>query len=238
MSMTALLVHSETASYQELRARLEAGGVDVAEADSGIKALALAELNRPGLVIVEDALPDMSGLDLCRRIAQMYNAETLLIGDDDGARRELGPTRCVTAPLRPDQIARRVARLLSPRSASAGPATIQQGRMFVLGDISLDIRTNTVKVGGRLLDLPPTQVNLLRVLMERSPRVISPAALAHHLWPRSDRDASMLADVIMKLRLALEDEPTAPRRVIHVPDYGYRLDAVRSDPSAQGVSLN
>ncbi|MBD3292316.1 MAG: response regulator [Armatimonadia bacterium] len=220
MSMTALLVHGEASDYDELRRRLESGGLTVAEADTGVRALAHVEVDRPALVIVDDELPDMSGVELCRQISTMCSSPVLLIGQ-----------ACER-----HELAARVDRLLaSSQGAQAG--AVRDGRLLVLGDLRLDLRTNRVTVADRNVDLPPTQVNLLRSLMGRSPQVISPEALARRVWPRGDHDHSALADVIMGLRVALEEDPSNPRRIIYVPDYGYRLDPVPAS-SVRTVSRN
>jgi len=231
MSMTALFVHGETGEHVELRRRLEDRGLRVAEVDTGLGALALAELDRPALVIVESALPDMSGLEVCRRIAQMSDTLTLLIdGDHERRRGDHGgvPTASLAAPCSNEDVAARAARLLATphlhMSTQAG--AVRTGRLLELGDVAVDLQTNRVTVAGRQKKLLPTQIRLLRALVERSPRVTSPAALARQLWPRGGCDLSTLADVIMELRRCLEDEPDEPTRLVYVPDYGYRLNPV------------
>lgn len=241
MPMTALLVHGPAEDFAELRRRLEAWGLCVSEADSGIRALALAELDSPELVIVEDPLPDMSGPELCRRIGKLCGAPTLLVGADD-ARETSGPGRAARnrSPRTPrcDDVAARAAGLIAAKDADAAPDAVRRGRMLVLGDLTLDLQTNRATVGVREMKLAPTQVNLLRVLMERSPRVTSPEALIERVWPRGGHDQSALADVIMTLRVALEDEPADPRRLVYIPDYGYRLERVAPASGPRTVSHN
>jgi len=231
MSVTALFVHGETGEHVGLRRRLEDRGLLVAEVDTGLRALALAELDQPALVIVESALPDMSGFEVCRRIAQMSGTPTLLIGEDAewGSNQQGGgPTASLSAPCSSEDVAARAERLLATPQMYAPEEAIavRTGRLLELGDVTVDLQTNRVTVASRQMKLLPTQVNLLRALVERSPRVTSPAALAKRIWPRGGWDFSSLADVIMELRLCLEDEPDEPTRLVYVADYGYRINPV------------
>jgi DNA-binding response OmpR family regulator len=241
MSKKALLVHRDGQEYRELRRQLEEGGLSVAEAGTGIQALALAEIDNPGLVIVQHPLPDMSGLELCRRIQSICSTPTLLLGapDDETMRacQNAGPTDQVNSPYSGEEIAARARQLLKVASDTTDDA-LRAGRILEVGDVTLDLQTNQVTVAGRGLALPPTQVNLLRVLVERAPRVTSPEALTEKLWPRGYQDHSVLADVVMNLRIAVEDDPANPTRIVYVADYGYKLVPVTPERAPRTLSRN
>ncbi len=232
MKATVLLVEGDPDLCCALRARLEEEEVAVTEADSGIRALALSELHRPDLAIVDLALPDMSGIEFCDKMHRVCDAPTLLLGVMLPEEREMAGLRpsisdYVPKPFDNTEVVVRALRLLrGSRPRNEGGKAVQQGRLLTLGDICLDLRTHRVSVGRREIKLRPTEVKLLRTLMERSPRVVSPEALVQQLWPEGAQDYAALGDAILALRDALEDDPLQPRRIKHVPEYGYKLEAV------------
>jgi len=235
MRCTVLLVTGDGDLSRQLGTRLTAEGMAVAGVDSGIRALALAQVHEPDLVIADLALPDMTGLELCDKLCGACSAPTLLLGVMLPEERELAELQesvsdYVAKPFEHTQVVVRALRLLgAPRFAVEEAGAVQRGRLLSFGDLSLDLSTHRVTVAGREVKLRPTEVKLLRTLIEYSPRVVSPDACAERLWPNGSGDLATLGDAIMSLRAALEDDPLHPRRLRHVADYGYRLDVVGGD---------
>jgi len=242
MQPTVLLVTGDADLSGQLETRLTAEGMVVAPVDSGIRALALAQVHEPDLVIADLALPDMSGLELCDKLRGACQAPTLLVGVMLPEERELADsqesvTDYVAKPFEPTQVVVRALRLLrTPHFAAREGRAVHRGRLLSFGDLSLDLSTHRVTVAGRAVKLRPTEIRLLRILIEHSPRVVSPDACVQHLWPDGSGDLVTLGDVIMSLRAALEDDPLHPRRIRHVDDYGYRIDVVDDDTAEHALA--
>lgn len=238
MQATVLLVTADGDLSRQLAMRLTAEGMAVAEVDSGIRALALAQVHEPDLVIADLALPDMSGLELCDKLRGACSAPTLLLGVMLPEERELAELQesvsdYVAKPFEHTQVVVRALRLLGgARVGQEEAGAVQRGRLLSFGDLTLDLSTHRVTVAGREVKLRPTEVKLLRTLIEYSPRVVSPDACVQRLWPNGSGDLATLGDTVMSLRAALEDDPLHPRRLRHVADYGYRLDVMSGDDPA------
>ncbi len=238
MQRTVLLVTGDDELSRQLGTRLTGEGMTVAEVNSGIRALALAQVHEPDLVITDLGLPDMTGLELCDKLRTACSAPTLLLGVMLPEERELAELQesvsdYVAKPFEPTQVVVRALRLLgAPRFAAEEAGAVQRGRLLSFGDLTLDLSTHRVTVAGREVRLRPTEVKLLRTLIEYSPRVVSPDACVERVWPNGSGDLATLGDTVMSLRAALEDDPLHPRRIRHVADYGYRLDVVGGDDPA------
>ncbi len=95
-----------------------------------------------------------------------------------------------------------------------------------LGDLTLHLKEHTVKVGEQINSLSPVEVEILRVLMEHSPRVVSPELLMQRVLLDSDCDVSALATALYSLRKALDDDPLHPSRIKYVEGFGYRINSL------------
>jgi phosphate regulon transcriptional regulator PhoB len=196
-------------------------------AATGAEALTRVRAAVPDLVVLDLMLPEMSGLEVCRRLrgdpATAAVPIIMLTAKADEVDRivglELGADDYVAKPFSPKELVARVRAVL--RRARPGEA----GRPLSAGGVSLDAARHVVTVDGRPVDLTPKEFDLLHALLEAAGRVLSREHLLNRVWGYSRADAieSRTVDVhIRRLRAKLGAEE---RRITTIKGVGYRFEA-------------
>jgi phosphate regulon transcriptional regulator PhoB len=196
-------------------------------AGSGAEALARVRSSAPDLVVLDLMLPEMTGLEVCRRLRAdpttagvpiiMLTAKTDEVDRIVGL--EMGADDYVAKPFSPKELVARVRAVL--RRARPGEAT----RPLAAGSVRLDTSRHLVTVGGRPVELTPKEFDLLHALLEAGGRVLSREHLLNRVWgyARADEIESRTVDVhIRRLRSKLGPEE---RRIATIKGVGYRLEA-------------
>jgi len=195
-------------------------------AGTGAEALARVRAAPPDLIVLDLMLPEMTGLEVCRRLrADPATAGVpiiMLTAKADEVDRivglEMGADDYVTKPFSPKELVARVRAVL--RRSQPG----ETARPLVVGTVSLDAARHLVTVGGRPVELTPKEFDLLHALLEAGGRVLSREHLLNRVWgyARADEIESRTVDVhIRRLRskLGLEE-----RRIVTIKGVGYRLE--------------
>jgi phosphate regulon transcriptional regulator PhoB len=196
-------------------------------AATGPEALSRVRAAVPALVVLDLMLPEMSGLEVCRRLrgdpATAAVPIIMLTARADEVDRivglELGADDYVAKPFSPKELVARVRAVLR-RARPEEPA-----RPLTAGGVSLDTARHLVTVGGRPVELTPKEFDLLQALLEAAGRVLSREHLLNHVWgyARADEIESRTVDVhIRRLRAKLGAEE---RRIATIKGVGYRFDA-------------
>ncbi|WP_189082622.1 response regulator transcription factor [Mangrovihabitans endophyticus] len=180
-----LVVDDEPNISALLSATLRLVSYDVRVTGSGYGALsAVAEFD-PDLVVLDVMLPDLDGFDVARRLrAQGSQVPVLFLTARDAAEDRIcgltaGADDYVTKPFSLEEVVLRIRAILR-RTRPELPA----GGDGVLGyaDLTLDDAAHEVRRGGRLIDLSPTEFNLLRYLLVNAGRVVSKAQILDRVW--------------------------------------------------------
>lgn len=207
-----------------LSSALRAREFDVHEAESGIAALELALDCDPDLVLLDLGLPDLDGLDVCRRLLELAPTPVIVVsadGDEERTLRafELGVVDYVRKPFSTPVLVARIAVAL--RHAVA-PATEPGARVLTDGDVRVDVLGRSATIAGRPLDLSARQFDLLVVLLRSDGRLLTHAALQRQLWgPGSPDRSTSLRNAVSLLRRQLGDAGGQPR-IVTEPSLGYR----------------
>ncbi len=201
-----LLVEDEPAQREVLRYNLEAEGFDVRTAIDGEEAMLLIDESAPDLVILDWMMPNLSGIEVCRRLkldpATRSIPVILLSARAEEVDRvrglETGADDYVVKPYSVSELMARVRANLR----RARPSTV--GMVLNFADIRLDSETHRVYRGEKVLNLGPTEFRLLATFMERPGRVFSREALLDRVWGRDIYVETRTVDVhIGRLRKAL-----------------------------------
>jgi two-component system, OmpR family, KDP operon response regulator KdpE len=220
-----LVVDDEPQIRRALRVALRANGYDVAEAETGGEAVDAVALDRPDLVILDLALPDLDGVEVCRRLREWTQLPIIVLsahGDDQAKVRALdeGADDFVTKPFSvPELLARmRVAIRHASRVNPEGDQVVRAG------DIEIDLARRVVTRAGAEVHLTPTEYGLLRYLAQHADRVITRGQLLRAVMGPGYADATgNLRVYIVGLRKKLEADPSQPRLLVTEPGVGYRL---------------
>lgn len=196
-------------------------GWQAVTANSGAQALRRAARFRPDIVVLDLMLPDVDGfgvLDRLRRAGTMVPV-VFLTARDGVADRVEGLTRGGDDYLvKPFAVEELMARLRTVLRRSGGPAP--RPPVLRVADLTMDEDTREVRRGERLLSLTPTEYEVLRYLMRRSPAVLTKAQILDHVWEYGFGGRSNVVElVISRLRRKLDD--IGPPLIRTVRGFGY-----------------
>jgi two-component system phosphate regulon response regulator PhoB len=229
---TILVVEDETALTTLLRYNLEREGFRVAEARDGEEAMIVADEARPDLVLLDWALPNLSGIEVCRRLrarAETRNTPVIMLtarGEEADRIRGLdtGADDYIVKPFSVTELMARVRAVLRRiRPALAGETA-------EFGDLVIDRTAHRVRRNGRDVHLGPTEYRLLDHLIQHPGRVFSREQLLDAVWGSDVYVEARTVDVhIGRLRKALiANGERDPIRTVR--SAGYALDEMIRPP--------
>ncbi len=181
--------------------------------------------NQPDLVLLDIMLPDLEGTSVCQQIRQKSLVPIIMLtARNEEADRilglELGADDYITKPFSPRELVARVKAVLR----RVGPdAALAPKRLLEGAGVRLDLDTREVAVNGISVDLTPTQMRLLQVLMEQPGRVFSSDELLETVWDYRQYDPHLVETHISNLRTRIEDNPKDPQRILTVRSFGYKF---------------
>jgi len=221
---TILVVEDEPQIAALVRDYLQHAGFAVLHAADGEAGLTLARARRPDAIVLDLGLPIVDGLDVVRALRRDSTVPIVILtarGDetDRVAGLELGADDYVVKPFSPKELVARVRAVLRRVEAAARPA-----ERLVAGDLELDLPRRRVTVGGRPIQLTPTEFELLATLAREPGRVFTRGQLLDAVHGFSLETYERAIDGHVKnLRRKLEPDPGAPRHVRTVHGVGYAL---------------
>ncbi|HET6781900.1 MAG TPA: response regulator transcription factor [bacterium] len=224
MTQTILVVEDDAKIVNLLRLYLEREGFAVAAAGDGHAALEAAEQATPALVILDLMLPQMDGIELCRRLRARSDVPILMLTArvdevDKLVGLSMGADDYVTKPFSPREVVARVRTIL--RRTTREP----RQRVMQRGDLVMDLDRHRVEAAGREVQLTPVEFRLLQTLLQSPEHVFTRDALLNHMY--ANHEAAVVdrtIDVhIGKLREKLGDVPAKPRYIATVRGLGYKL---------------
>jgi two-component system response regulator RegX3 len=203
---------------------LRVEGVKVRTYDTGVGALDAARDRSFDLVILDVMLPDISGVEVCRRLRASSSVPVMLLTARDTEADlvlgfEAGADDYVKKPFSMTELVIRVRAMLRRQELDR---SIGQ-RIVSVGDLSIDLARHEVRVNGEHVRLTPTEVRLLTLLASED-RAYSRREILEHVWETMFVPDERSCDVhVANLRRKIEDDPAAPKRVLTVRGVGYRL---------------
>ena len=202
-----------------------------ADASSGLAQLQNAA-SLPDLLILDLMLPDMDGLEVCRRRRAMQGPASkvpvlMLTAKGDPMDRviglEIGADDYLPKPFEPRELLARIRAILRRRSDDAGGTVAPaQSHALRFGSLDSDRDARTVTVAGRAAELTSYQFDLLVALAERAGRVLTRDQIMEAVRGRELEAFDRSIDVHMgRIRAAIEADPKAPKRILTVRGVGY-----------------
>ncbi len=181
---TILIADDDPHIREMLGIALGRAGYDTITASQGVNALDLAINDAPDLIVLDIGLPEMDGLEVCRRLRASSDLPVLfLTARDDELDRvlglEMGADDYVTKPFSPRELVARVKAILK-RSQRVSPR--QTDQQLTRGHLSLSPNSHDCRVNGQAVTLTNTEMTLLNHLMRHPEQVISRAQLLDALY--------------------------------------------------------
>jgi len=225
-----LIVEDEHAVARSLDYGLVKEGYITSIAETGQRALQLAHLNDPQIILLDIRLPDISGFDVCRQLRSEGKRMPILMltARDEEMDKvlglELGADDYVVKPYQMHELIARIRALL--RRAYGELAQASQGERLHFGDVIIDLETFQITRQSQNIFLTPIEFRLLRYLASHPNRPLSRGALIESVWGYEEIIGDeRTVDVHMRhLREKLEADPTNPRYLVTVRGVGYKLE--------------
>ncbi len=203
---TVLVVEDELAQREVLAYNLDAEGFRVIRAANGDEALLLVEEDRPDIIVLDWMMPNLSGIEVCRRLKTRPDTRSIPIIMLSARSEEVDKVRGLETGaddyvVKPYSVVELMARVRT-QLRRVRPATV--GIRLEFDDIVLDSETHKVSRNDKPLKLGPTEFRLLSTFMEKPGRVWSREQLLDRVWGRDIYVDTRTVDVhIGRLRKAL-----------------------------------
>jgi two-component system, OmpR family, KDP operon response regulator KdpE len=217
-----LVCDDESQILRALRVILRDAGYEVLPADCGEEALDFASVHHPDAAIVDLILPDIAGVEVCRRLREWTQMPIIVlsaVGEEEVKVRALqaGADDYVTKPFGPRELIARLEAVLRRVSDEPGEVVIRADGLEV------DLGARVVTRDGLEVHLTPTEFDLLRVLVRNRGRLVTYGDLLVAVWGRAYAgDTQVLRGHVANLRRKLEP-PEGPRYIKTDPRVGYRF---------------
>ncbi|MEV1010416.1 response regulator transcription factor [Streptomyces sp. NPDC049881] len=205
---------------------------EVVTVGSGRAGLAAFDRWRPDIVLLDSALPDAPGIDVCRSLLTRAGGAGLIVlsaaADDDETERvvglELGADDYVGALCSPRELLARVRAVLRRRREYG--ADREQSSVLEAGPVRVDVERHVVVVAGRRTELPLREFDLLTLLLRNEGRVVTRPQLMDRVWGVDYVGDTKTLDVhVKRLREKIEPVPSQPRYLLTVRGVGYKMVA-------------
>jgi two-component system KDP operon response regulator KdpE len=220
-----LLVDDEVSIQKAMAPLLRSCGYGVTTAGSGREALDLFTRERPDLVILDLGLPDINGVEVCRKVRELADTPILILSargaeKDKVAALDQGADDYVTKPFGPEEM---MARVRAALRRSLGREAILHGQLR-RGALTIDLDRHRVQRSGEDIRLTPKEFELLALLVTHAGRVLTHRAILKSIWGSTAADQPEHLRVLMgHLRRKIEPDPARPRYLLTEPWVGYRF---------------
>jgi two-component system response regulator RegX3 len=224
---TVLLVEDEESFVEALVVGLRREGFRVRPARTGGEALALFDAVRPDVVLLDVMLPDITGVDVCRELRRRSKVPIIMVSArsseiDTVVGLEVGADDYVAKPYRLREL---VARMRAAMRRVPERDEEPSSGVVAIGDVRLDADRHEVKVRGDRVNLPPKEFDLLELLMMNAGKVLTRETLIDRIWGSDYVGDTKTLDVhVKRVRSKIEEDASAPRRLVTIRGVGYRFE--------------
>jgi two-component system, OmpR family, KDP operon response regulator KdpE len=221
-----LVVDDEPQITRVLRTSLSSQGYDIRVANDGETALEIMKDWTPDLVITDLSMPNMDGLELCRRLRCKTRTPIIVLSvrGEEGTKvqaLDAGADDYVTKPFGIEELLARVRASLRRAPSAEG----NEPPLIEAGDFRIDLAAHKVTVRQREIHLTPKEFDLLVYLARHAGKVITHRTLLNAVWGgHNTEQVEYLRVFVGQLRKKLEPEASSPRYIVTEPWVGYRFE--------------
>lgn len=236
-SERVLVVDDDDDILRILKDNLELDGYSVETVETGREALEASERSAFDLIVLDLALPDVDGIQVCRLIREKSDIPIIMLTARDRVPDkvlglETGADDYLVKPFDYLELAARIKACLRRRRPFAeGPDVLE------IGELKIEIAKNTVWKREDRVSLTQREFALLLLLARNAGSVMNRATIRHTLWPAGDlyRDSRAIDVHIQHLRCKLEGNPAQPQYIVTVQGVGYMMSV--PEPGDAAASL-
>jgi two-component system, OmpR family, alkaline phosphatase synthesis response regulator PhoP len=220
-----LVVEDEDAIRFLLKENLEYEGYEVIEAENGLIGLEHAEKSSPDLILLDLMLPQMSGMEVCKRLRSTGNTVPVIMLTSRGQQMDkviglkAGADDYITKPFDILELCARIEALLR-RSGKPSEAT----KIFHVGRVEVDFQSQVVRRGGEETELTRMESELLRYLILHEGKILTREQILADVWGHGYLLSMRTIDThVTHLRKKIEENPADPTHILTVHRVGYRF---------------
>ena len=227
-----LICDDEKDIVSALQIYLNAEGYQTFPAYTGKEALDILEKEEIHLVLMDIMMPEMDGISALVKLREQYNLPVILLtakseDSDKVLGLNVGADDYVTKPFNPVEVIARVKSQLR-RYMQLGSGIVQEKMTLKVGNIEMDDSAKIVTIDGEVVNLTPTEYDILRMFLKNPGHVLSPKEIYKEVWKDEPYGAeSTVAVHIRHLREKIEINPADPRYLKVIWGRGYKLDRGR-----------
>jgi two-component system, OmpR family, KDP operon response regulator KdpE len=224
-----LVIDDDPALLRVLRISLGAREYDVVVASTGAQGISEAALLAPDAVVLDLGLPDLDGVEVCRRIREWSDVPVIVLSADGTEDRKVealdnGANDYITKPFGMNELLARL-RVVLRHPTEQAPSELQ------VGPLHLDLVHHETSMSGEVVELTRTEFAFLAYLAQNAGRVCTQRMVLEAVWgPRYVRSTRYLREYAYRLRRKLGDEDG--RFLVTHAGIGYQLVA----PETPGAS--
>lgn len=232
--MAKVLIVEDEASIREMIAlNLHLAGMEALEAESAEQALTLLEQQLDcDAAILDVMLPGMNGFSLCETIRRTDQKIGIIILSAKGQEQDkirglsIGADDYMTKPFSVSELLARVLALCRRVSRTADNAVEESPSSLVSGEFVLDENRRVLLKAGQPIELTQVEFQIMELFFANPGVALVREKILEGVWGENYFGDVKIVDVnIRRLRMKIEDEPSAPKHILTVWGYGYRWNA-------------
>lgn len=219
-----IIITDDDQSLRELiRVSLVSEGYTTIQATNGIECVSMVQKMRPDLAILDVMMPEMDGIEACERIRSFSQIPILMLTariqrEDVVTGLDKGADDYLIKPFNMDELLARIRALLRRVPGMSRPLVAGDGT------IQIDQQKREVVIRNTVVDLTPTEYQLLLILAENAGKVVEHEHIRMAVWGGDvSKDNEYLKVYIWHLRRKIEEDPRNPRLLLTDWGIGYRL---------------
>jgi two-component system KDP operon response regulator KdpE len=223
-----LIIDDEEAILRVLGTGLRARGYEVDTATAGAAGLSRAVIENPDVVVLDLGLPDLDGVEVCRRFRLWTEVPIVVLSAHGTEARKVealdaGADDFVTKPF---GMAELEARLRVALRHGARRVVAEEDPVLEVGPLRIDLARRSAELRGQPLELTAREFDLLAFLARHAGKVVTHRMVLEKVWgPGSGGETHYLRVYANRLRRKLEDDPNHPTLLRTSPGVGYQLVA-------------
>lgn len=224
--MTILIIEDEPVLSRILQSYLEREGYRVLTAARGDTGYDLSLTEKVDLILLDLNLPGMDGMEVARGVLKEKDIPIIMITArveevDKLSGLEIGADDYITKPFSPKEVVARVKTVLRRYSKGTG-----QEKKLIVNDLEIDVDAHQVKKGKQIIELTPSEFEILKLMAENPGRVYTRLQLLDALQGQAYEGYERTIDAHIKnLRAKIERDTKKPRLIKTVFGIGYKLSA-------------
>lgn len=217
-----LVIDDEVQIRRAIRAGLGPMGFSVAEASSGETGLDEAALQTPDLIILDVMLPDMTGLDVCKKLREWSDIPIIVLSVRSSEQDKISILNAGADDylVKPFGMGELIARIQAALRRYRREKTEQS--VFTLNGLTVDLAKRQVRLDGAEVHLTPLEYELLHLFINNPNRVLTHSFLLNRVWGEKE-DLQTLRVHVGNLRRKIEPMGGRPTLILTEPGVGYRF---------------